>query len=143
MSNKCHQVQLSIPMLPEMELAASRTAQAVAQVMQLDEERVDETAMALIEACLFAFHESEHGGRAHISLRTTEDQLEIYLHTLGEDVDPADRLGDAEELSLLPPEKKSWGLRIMEALMDRVEIAFLPAGPVIRMVKFRPSGTPV
>ncbi len=132
-----HRVELSIPMLPEMELAASRTAEAVAEFIKLDADRVDETVMALIEACLYTFQKGKPDERAHVCFCIYEDRLEVYLHTLGEGLEPEKVAEQAEEARPLPPDRKGWGLRIMEALMDRAEVIQLPEGPLIRMVKYR------
>jgi len=43
-------VDLSIPMLPDMELAATNTAEAVASFAGLSEEKTEEVKLALIEA---------------------------------------------------------------------------------------------
>lgn len=124
-------------MLPEMELAASRTAEAVAEFMRLDPDRVDETVMALIEACLYTFQKGGPDERAHVCFCIYEDRMEVYLHTIGEGFEPERAAERAEEVRPLPSDRKSWGLRIMEALMDRAEVIQLPEGPLIRMVKYR------
>ena len=51
MGPEAHRVELSIPMLSEMELAAACTAKAVAEFMKLDEDQVEETAMAEMRSC--------------------------------------------------------------------------------------------
>jgi len=137
MSTETQRVELSIPMLSEMELAAARTAEAVAEFMKLDGDQMDETAMALIEACLYTFQEGVSGRRAHICFYPWEDRLEIYLHALGEDFDPEELPRRQAEVKPLPEGRKSWGLKIMAALMDRAEVIRLPEGPLIRMVKYR------
>ena len=137
MDTERHRVELSIPMIPEMELAAGRTAEAVAELMKLDADCVDETTMALIEACLYTFQEGAAESRAHICFRVREDRLEIYLHALGEGIDPDEVAEQANSAKPLSSSGKSWGLRIMEALMDRAEVLRLPGGSLIRMVKYR------
>ena len=48
-------VELTLPVLPDMELAATNTAEVVAKHMGLNEEKSAEISMALIEACINAF----------------------------------------------------------------------------------------
>ena len=60
-------VELTIPIIPDMELAASQTAEVVAKHMNLDEEKRGEISMALIEACINAFEHS----------KTEEKEIEI------------------------------------------------------------------
>ena len=52
-------VELTLPVLPDMELAATKTAEVVAKHMDLSDEKSAEISMALIEACINAF---EHSG---------------------------------------------------------------------------------
>ena len=65
-STENYQIDLSIPMLSEMELAAAHVAEAVTEFMKLGTDQVDETVMALIEACLYTFQKNASGERAHI-----------------------------------------------------------------------------
>ena len=48
-------VELTIPILQDMELAATNTAEVVAKHMGLSEEKTAEISMALIEATINAF----------------------------------------------------------------------------------------
>ena len=61
-------VELTIPVLPDMELLATQTSAAVAKHMNLDEEKTAEINMALSEACINAF---EHSG--------SESEIEIHF----------------------------------------------------------------
>ena len=45
-------VELSIPIIPDMELAATQTSEVVARHMGLSQDQSDEIKMALIEACI-------------------------------------------------------------------------------------------
>ncbi len=75
-------VELTIPMLQNMELAAGRTAEAVAGVIQLDEDKTAEVSMALIEACLNSFeHSKSMDRRVYItfSLLAHEDFTQLAM----------------------------------------------------------------
>ena len=50
--NNSPKVELTLPILPDMELAATKTAEVVAKHMNLDEEKSAEISMALIEATI-------------------------------------------------------------------------------------------
>ena len=54
-------VQLTLPIIPDMELAATKTAEVVAKHMKLNEEKSAEISMAIIEATINAFEHSESG----------------------------------------------------------------------------------
>ena len=51
-------VELKLPILPNMELIATQTAEVIANHMDLSEEQSGEISMALIEACINAFEHS-------------------------------------------------------------------------------------
>jgi len=50
--NNSPKVELTLPILPDMELAATKTAEVVAKHMNLEEEKSAEISMALIEATI-------------------------------------------------------------------------------------------
>ena len=60
-------VELTLPVLPDMEIAAKRTGEVVAKHMGLDEEKTAEMSMAIIEACINAFEHSD-----------SKEQIEIH-----------------------------------------------------------------
>ena len=51
-------VDLKIPMLEDMELAATKTAEAMAEYLSFDQDKTDEIKLAIIEATLNAFEHS-------------------------------------------------------------------------------------
>ena len=138
MKKQSTEVDLTIPLLPEMELAASRTAAAIAEFMRLDHNKVEEIRLALIEACVNAIeHSKSKDQKGYINFIIQDDQLEITLQDFGEgfDVDAVrHRLGERDPNRLL---KRGWGLKIMEELMDSVEVQSGRKGTTIRMIKRR------
>ena len=52
-------VELKLPAIPDIELAATKTSEIVAKHMKLSEEKSAEINMALIEACINAFEHSK------------------------------------------------------------------------------------
>lgn len=136
MKKPSSEVDLTIPMLPEMELAASKTATAVAEFMGLDQNKVEEIRLALIEACINAIEHSRSKDRkVHINFAIREDHLEIVIQDFGEGFDVEDvreRIAERDSNKLL---KRGWGLKIMEELMDEVEMHSGRKGTSIRMIK--------
>ena len=59
-------VELKLPILKNMELVATQTADVVSKHMQLSEEKSGEISMALIEACINAFEHSESKSEVYI-----------------------------------------------------------------------------
>lgn len=132
------EIELVIPIMPSMELAASKTAQAVADYLDLDEEKTAEVTMALIEACINAF---EHGKSAdnnvYIRFILQEEALTIEIKDRGKGFDSAKvELPDIEE-KLHSKRKRGWGLQLMRELMDDVRIDSGADGTTITMTKKR------
>ena len=69
-------VELTLPILPDMELAATKTAEVVSKHMGLNEEQTAEISMALIEACINAF---EHSKTKEIDVLTGQEELSVEM----------------------------------------------------------------
>ena len=72
-------VELKLPVLPDMELSATKTAEIVAKHMELGEEKSAEISMALIEACINAFEHSETKEDIYIHFIISDDMLTIKV----------------------------------------------------------------
>lgn len=133
------EINLTIPMIPDMEIAASRTAEALAEVMELDEDKTAEISMALIEACLNSIeHSHSEDRKVYITFRVRDNELTIILRDNGTGFDP-DTVEEPNLESKLRPgiRKRGWGLKLMETMMDSLLIESGPEGTVITMTKTR------
>jgi len=133
------EINLTIPMIPDMEIAASRTAEALAEVMELDEDKTAEISMALIEACLNSIeHSHSEDRKVYITFRVRDNELTIILRDNGTGFDP-DTVEKPNLESKLRPgiRKRGWGLKLMETMMDSLLIESGPEGTVITMTKNR------
>ena len=131
-------VDLTIPMVPEMELAASRTAEAVAEFMGLEKEKIEEIKMALIEACINAFeHSQSKDRRVFISFDIGDQGLTIRITDKGQGFDPEHAREEVVKRRERKESRRGWGLKIMEGLMDEVEIQSDESGTILTMVKRR------
>ncbi len=132
------EVELVIPILPSMELAATKTAQAVADYLDLDEEKTAEVTMALIEACINAF---EHGKGAennvYIRFILEEEALIIEIKDKGKGFDSEKVEKPDIDKKLHSKSKRGWGLQLMRELMDEVVIESSDTGTTIKMTKKR------
>jgi anti-sigma regulatory factor (Ser/Thr protein kinase) len=133
------EINLTIPMVPDMELAACKTAEAVAEVMELDEDKAAEISMALIEACLNSFeHSHSEDRKVHITFRVKDGELTIILRDHGIGFDPKQvEVPDIREKLKPGIRKRGWGLKLMEGMMDSIEIESGPDGTTITMTKKR------
>jgi serine/threonine-protein kinase RsbW len=137
MDERSRAVDLKIPIIPEMELTATQTAEAVAKFMRLEEEKIEEVKLALIEACINAFeHSQSPDGRIAINFEIGEEQLVIHISDQGQGFDLKEV---QEELRRRHAHggHRGWGLEIMKGLMDEVEVESTGEGTTITMVKRR------
>jgi serine/threonine-protein kinase RsbW len=137
-------MELTLPMVPDIEIAAARAAGNLARELGMSSEKIDEMAHAIIEACINA---REHSccldQRIYLRFVGSSDtdggpRIEVWItdHGKGFDLVKAHRSGSPGA-----HQKRGWGLAIMKAHMDEVEISSGPAGTTIRMVKSEKSRT--
>ena len=131
-------VDLSIPMLPQMELTASQTAEAVGAFMNLAEEKVEEVKLALIEACINAFeHSQAKDRRLQIDLEAGEKELIVKVSDRGHGFDIVSVREDLDRRRRDGNKKRGWGLELMRQLMDEVDLQSGSDGTTITLVKRR------
>ena len=136
------EVTLTLPMLPDMEIAASKTATAMAEYMSMSPDRIDEVRMAVVEACINAI---EHSGapdrKVHITFSILGDpvpeKLVIEIADLGVGFKPDQVEEPRIEEKLKASRKRGWGLKIIEGLMDEVEFQTSSHGTTVKMTKSR------
>lgn len=135
------QMDLTLPMVPDIEIAAARAAGNLARELGLSSEKIDEMTHAIIEACINAReHSGCTDGRMYLRFRTSSGpdgapRIDVWItdHGRGFDLDQArSRRRHYEGVS----HKRGWGLQIIEAHMDEVDISSTADGTTIHMVKY-------
>ncbi|HEV8581159.1 MAG TPA: ATP-binding protein [Thermoanaerobaculia bacterium] len=125
------EVTLALPMVPEMELEASKTAAAVAESIRMNPDRIDEVRMAVVEACINALEHSQ-ASKVFMTLQVVgernPEKLRIMVQDNGKGFDPKQAPGR-------PP--RGHGLKIIRGLMDEVEIRSGPEGTTVVMSRMR------
>jgi serine/threonine-protein kinase RsbW len=139
------EVHLTIPIAPEMEMAAMAQVAALGEWMEMGRDKIDEVKMAVAEACINAFEHSQTPDRkVDIEFRIGSEgddsgrpYLEVDVSDAGRGFDPS-RL-EAPEIAakLKSRRKRGWGIRIIESLMDDVRIESGTRGTHIIMRKYR------
>ncbi|HIB74091.1 MAG TPA: ATP-binding protein [Candidatus Marinimicrobia bacterium] len=130
-------VELTLPVMQDMELAATKTAEVIAKRMDLDGEKTDEISMALIEACINAFEHSKSKDNIFIQYIIDPEKLIIKVGDKG--------IGFDAEVVAIPKiveklnsdNKRGWGLQLMKELMDTVEFQSSEDGTTVTMTKNR------
>jgi serine/threonine-protein kinase RsbW len=140
------EVHLTIPVAPEMEIAATAQVAALGEWMELGRDKIDEVKMAVVEACINAF---EHSGtpdhKVELKFRVGSERagdgrrtyLEVDVLDNGHGFDPSRVTAPEIGQKLRAPHKRGWGLRIIRSLMDDVRIESGERGTMIVMRKYR------
>ena len=76
-------VELTLPVMQDMELAATKTAEVIAKRMDLDGEKTAEISMALIEACINAFEHSKSKDNIFIQYIIDPEKLIVKVGDKG------------------------------------------------------------
>ena len=128
-------VELKLPVLPDMELSATKTAEIVAKHMELGEEKSAEISMALIEACINAFEHSKSKENIYITYSIDGDTLTIKVGDKGEGFDSEVVAIPNIDEKINSEHKRGWGLQLMKELMDTVEFESSESGTTVTMTK--------
>jgi len=139
-AEKAHEahVSLGIPMMPNMELTAARTASAVAGFMELPPDKLQEVEAALVEACINAFeHSQSKDRRLDIDFRTGEDRLTIVITDRGHGFDVQEALDEIKARRARGEQRRGWGLSLMGEFMDEMDVVADANGTALTMVKYR------
>jgi serine/threonine-protein kinase RsbW len=140
------EIHLTIPVAPEMEIAATAQVAALGEWMELGRDKIDEVKMAVVEACINAF---EHSGtmdhKVELRFRVASESgadggrtfLEVDVLDNGHGFDPSRVTAPQIGEKLRAPHKRGWGLRIIRSLMDDVRIVSGERGTMIVMRKYR------
>ena len=129
-------VELTIPIIHDMELAATKTAEVVAKHMGLAEEKSAEISMALIEATINAFeHSNSNTGNVEIHFVIQGDTLLITVTDKGKGFDKSKVKIPKIEEKLSSDFKRGWGLQLIQELMDTVKYESSEEGTTVTMTK--------
>jgi serine/threonine-protein kinase RsbW len=139
------EVTLTLPLAPDMEIAAGKTATAMAELMSMGADRIDEVRMAVVEACINAIEHS-HSPDQKVQLTfevlgvlggSEPESLRITVRDAGVGFAPNDVEVPTMKEKLKATRKRGWGLKIIKGLMDDVQIRSGTHGTMIVMTKSR------
>lgn len=129
-------IELKLPILPDMELIATNTAEIVSKHMGLSEDQSAEVGMALIEACINAFEHSLSNNNVFIHFIIDDESLVIKVMDQGIGFDKSKvEIPKIENKINTDERKRGWGLQLMRELMDSVEFESSPNGTTVTMIK--------
>jgi anti-sigma regulatory factor (Ser/Thr protein kinase) len=134
------QMELTLPMVADIEIAAARAAGNLARELGMSSEKIDEMTHAIIEACINA---REHSGCADnrmylrfkgTSLADGSPRIDVWITDHGKGFNQSE--ARLRRKNLGAQHKRGWGLQIIEAHMDEVDITSTVQGTTIHMVKY-------
>ena len=129
-------VELKLPILPNMELIATQTAEVIARHMHLTDDQSGEISMALIEACINAFEHSKNDSNVFIHFLIEEDSLVMKVIDQGVGFDKTKvEIPKIENKMGKDERKRGWGLQLIQELMDSVEFESNSDGTTVTMKK--------
>ncbi len=128
------EVSLALPMVADMEIAATKPVTSLAEFMKMSPDKVDEIRFAVVEACINAFeHSHTPDGMVHLTFSVLGERepetLRITVRDHGVGFDPAN-----------PPASRPHGgngFKIIRGLMDEVTIQSGGDGTTVVMSKAR------
>ena len=131
------EIDLTIPMLPNMETTAIQTAEAIMEYMKFDPDTKDEVKMALIEALINSFeHSKSKDKKVYIKFIVKQQELQVIVRDYGAGFDPVSvKKPDIKE-KITDKRKRGWGLMIIENLMDNFYIISNELGTTLIMTKY-------
>ncbi|MAX12938.1 MAG: anti-sigma regulatory factor [Candidatus Marinimicrobia bacterium] len=130
-------VELKLPIIPDIELSATKTAEVISKHMNLSEEKSAEVSMALIESCINAF---EHSKTKEIFIHfiVEPDKLTVKVIDKGVGFDKSKvEIPNIENKLNSDERKRGWGLQLVSELMDTVEYNSDESGTTVTMTKKR------
>ena len=138
MADVDNNVDLSIPMQPDMEVIATSVAESMGVFMGLEEDKVDEVKIAIVEACINAFeHSKSEERRIDVSFSIDDSALTININDGGSGFDMDEAMAKISEKRSEGIGDRGWGLTLIYELMDEVSIASTPKGTLVKMLKYR------
>ncbi len=134
------EMELTLPMVADIEIAAARAAGNLARELGMESDKIDEMTHAIIEACINA---KEHAccddQRIYLRFHGTASpddptKVEVWITDHGKGFDLS--AVKSRSLHRAAAQKRGWGLQIMEAHMDQVEILSGDEGTTVHMIKY-------
>ena len=128
---------------PEMELEVRACACEVAKSIRMSTDKVEEVGMAVVEACINAIeHSRAADGKLHLELAVLGSAeaeeprvLRITIQDQGVGFDRTRLVPPRIEDNLKSIRKRGWGLKIIEGLMDEVNVLSGEGGTSVVMSK--------
>lgn len=142
-SEQANEFELVLPMGGDNEMLAALTVEQIARRLSFSPEAINQIKTAVVEACINA---SEHSlspdRKIYQRFRVENDKLVITIASRG--IVPSNLNGQGQQAvpsANAADERRGWGLKLIQTLMDEVEFERVDEGTSLRMTKYlRKSG---
>ena len=137
-SEEANEFELILPMGGDNELLAALTVEQIARRLSFSPEAINQIKTAVVEACINA---SEHSlspdRKIYQRFRVENDKLVITIASRG--IVPSNLNGHGQQTAPnanAADERRGWGLKLIQTLMDEVEFERVDEGTSLRMTKY-------
>jgi serine/threonine-protein kinase RsbW len=136
-SEEPNEFELVLPMGGDNEMLAALTVEQIARRLSFSPEAINQIKTAVVEACINA---SEHSlspdRKIYQRFRVENDKLVITIASRG--IVPSNLNGHGQQTApnANADERRGWGLKLIQTLMDEVEFERVDEGTSLRMTKY-------
>jgi len=141
-SDEANEFELVLPMGGDNEMLAALTVEQIARRLSFSPEAINQIKTAVVEACINA---SEHSlspdRKIYQRFRAEDDKLVITISSRG--IVPSNLNGhgqQATQISNAADQRRGWGIKLIQTLMDEVEFERVDEGTSLRMTKYLRKG---
>lgn len=137
-SEVANEFELVLPMGGDNEMLAALTVEQLARRLSFSPEAINQIKTAVVEACINA---SEHSlspdRKIYQRFRVEDDKLVITISSRG--IVPSNLNGHGQltaQNANAAEQRRGWGLKLIQTLMDEVEFERVDEGTSLRMTKY-------
>ena len=132
--------EMVIPMGTDTELVAAHAVEQIARRIKFSPEAINQIKLALVEACINATeHSLSPDRKIYQRFRVEGDKLTVTVASRG--VVPANLQGQNASENGNGKNRRGWGLKLINTLMDEVEFERVDDGTQLRMTKYLRPGS--
>jgi len=137
MAERLVKMQMTIPPIEGIEDVPVAAVEALATKMGFSPDRVQDIAQALTEACVNAIIYSESDADVEVVMLACQNSLILEVRDQGPGFEPDDvPAPNFEMISELGVKNGGFGIHMIKALVDQLEIESSSKGTVVRMSTF-------
>jgi len=137
MGDRPLKLQISIPPIEGIEDIPIAAIEVLAGKMGFAPDKTQDIVQALTEACVNAIMYTNNNADVEIVVYATHDALMLEVRDKGVGFDPNNvKAPDFEIMQQMGGGSGGFGLHMIKALVDKVDIDSSPAGTTIRMSKY-------